>query len=246
MQFVRLTLVLLLSTLFVSACGSSTAPSAPVDPNSIGATLAAMHFQTQTAAAARLPTFPPVSPVVSTPPFTMTGVPTASPTLALLPSATYGPTFTPSVTGTVFTPTIDPTLLASGCNNLAFIIDVNVPPGTQFKPGEEFGKTWKVANTGTCNWLYRYALTPVGGDLLGGATTIINRIVVPDHWAEVSVGLRAPDATGTYTGYWRMADVDGNLFGATLVVKIKVSTNPTDTPEPTDTEAPSPTATSTP
>jgi len=36
------------------------------------------------------------------------------------------------------------------------------------------------------------------------------------------VNLDAPRNPGTYSAYWRMADGDGHMFGATLGVTIKV------------------------
>ena len=132
------------------------------------------------------------------------------------------PTPTPSVTGTIFTPTIDPTLLAHGCNNLVFVRDVTVPSGTKVKPGEDFGKTWKVANVGTCDWMYQYAIVLISGDAMSGKTTKLGRVVTAGHWGELTVEMGAPKSPGTYTAYWRLSDADGNPFGASLPVSIVV------------------------
>ncbi len=236
--------------LLLAACGNAGAVT-PLDSNavvtSIVGTLVEQHFLTETAVApaATIPSaVPTTTPLLFKFPPTPIGTPTY-PYFTFTPLS-Y-PTLTPSVTGTIFTPTIDPGSLAYGCNNLAFVRDVTIPAGTYVRPGEQFGKTWKVANTGTCNWLFRYALVPLSSGLYGGQTTLINKIVVPGHWAEVSVSVTAPDGTGDYTAYWRMSDADGHLFGATLVVSFTVSTNPTDTPQvPTETETPIATPTSTP
>jgi len=154
------------------------------------------------------------------------------------------PSLTPSVTGTVLTATVDPASVASGCNNLALVFDVTVPNGTNFKPGEWFRKTWKVENTGSCNWIHSYKLVFVSGDQMGGAgQQRLAKTITPGNWTELSVDLQAPDKKGTYTGYWRMTDSDGKPFGVNLAASIKVGSPPTEAPEtPTATTNP-PTAT---
>jgi hypothetical protein len=52
-------------------------------------------------------------------------------------------------------------------------------------------------------------------------------MVNPGQMVDLEVNLTAPDAFGTYTGYWRMRDPGGVLFGitptgGTFIVKIKV------------------------
>jgi hypothetical protein len=214
-------MALSLLSLLVTACGSSIATSTPLDSNAISTslvgTLVAGLFQTRTALAPR----PTLYNTASPPPLILPKMPTAiSPTstyLYLAPTiGTSTPTFTPSATGTIFRPTVDPNSLAFGCNNLAFVRDVTIPAGTKLKPGEDFGKTWKVANTGTCDWLNQYALVLVGGDAMSGKTTKLARVVTKGHWTELTVGMGAPKSPGTYTAYWRLSDADGNMFGSSL------------------------------
>ncbi len=246
--------LLMMLAIALTACGSGIATSTPVDAASIStamvATLVASAFQAQTmsAPAMALPTFPSQVPTV----YTIYSFPTSASQTATF---AYYPTvalITPSVTGTVYTPTTDPSSLAYGCNNLAFVRDVTVPSGTVFGPGDDVFKTWKVANTGTCNWMYQYELVLSGGNAFDGITTKLNKMVTVGHWAEVSVDLNAPKSAGTYTAYWRLADPNGNMFGDSLMVSFEVSTSPTDTPEPptaadtpTSTVAPTPTDTPT-
>jgi hypothetical protein len=207
---------------------------------------------------------------------TATYTPTPSP-MVKFPTATLGPTLTPTFiyysatpgtitpTGTLPTPTVNSAALAVGCNNLAFIRDVSVPTGTIMEKGREFTKTWKVQNTGTCDWMYQYTLVPVGGDTLGGVNTKIQKRVSVWDWSEITVDLVAPKKPGTYTGYWRLSNGQ-NLFGATLTISFVVkdvlptavpptatlspTTGPTATPtstySPTPTEAPTQTPTPTP
>jgi hypothetical protein len=112
--------------------------------------------------------------------------------------------------------------LASGCNNLRLIRDVTIPPGTVLKPRELFQKTWQVENNGTCDWVFLHHLTFVGGDQMAGEDTRLRKVIPPGKWTQISVDLEAPNREGTYTGYWRFADPDGNVFGTTLTVSIVV------------------------
>jgi len=253
MSFARKTLApLLILLMLLTACGSGLATSTPVDVNSISTslvgTLVASLFQTQTALVPPLPTSTPVPPTsINTVVYPTIIFPTPT-TIYYIPThGTITPVFTPSVTGTVFTPTVDPGLLASGCNNLAFIRDVTVPSGTVFKPKEDFVKTWKVANIGTCKWQYQYEIVLLSGSGFNAKTTKLNRVVDVGNWTELSIGMGTPKNPGDYTSYWRMADPNGTMFGATLVVSFTVSTTPTDTPiPPTQTTAPTSTPTYTP
>ena len=232
MNFVRRSLIpLLLIAILLTSCGGQTAAGEPTpDINATIAvaaqTFAASLFLTQTALA---PT------ITTTAPPTVTPLPTSSP-LALpspIASATQSVFFFPSptITGTFYTTTPNPSTLASGCNNLALVRDVTVESGTVMNPGTEFTKTWQVANTGTCDWLYLYELVFVSGDRMGGNSRRLSTKVPPKEWRQLSVDLDAPEEPGTYTGYWRLSDGAGNMFGATLKVSIVVK-SPTKTPKP--------------
>ena len=237
--------LLLLSSGLLTACGSSVATSTPVDADTISTslvgTLVAGVFQTQTAVAPA-----PLASYSATPsPQGIVVLPTPlspSPTFYYFTNTpgTPLPSLTPRVTGTIFTPTIDPNSLAFGCNNLAFVRDVTIPAGTVMKPGEDFGKTWKVANIGTCDWLNQYSIVLVSGDAMSGKATKLARVVTVGHWAELTVQMGAPKSPGIHTAYWRLADADGHMFGSSLAVSINVNGNPTETTAPpTDTTVPS-------
>jgi hypothetical protein len=176
---------------------------------------------------------------------TATFAPTPTPTYVYYSATPTRGTITP--TGTLPTPTVNSSALAVGCNNLAFIRDVNIPAGTVFEKNQVFTKTWKIQNTGTCNWNSLYALVSAGGDKLGGEATRINPVLV-GNWSEVSVELQAPKTPGTYTSYWRVSNGQHIPFGASLAVTIVVQdVAPTAVP-PTATLSPTsvPTATPTP
>ncbi|RPH58722.1 MAG: hypothetical protein EHM81_09470, partial [Chloroflexi bacterium] len=126
---------------------------------------------------------------------------------------TVAPTATPAATGTA-TPNI--------CNNLEFIVDATVPDGTTMTPGQEFVKTWKVKNTGSCTWTTGYTIIWAYGEKMGGQTTALTAEVLPNTEAEVSITLTAPAKAGTYSGYWRLRSNNGENFGTQLTVVIVV------------------------
>jgi hypothetical protein len=124
---------------------------------------------------------------------------------------------------------------ANGCNNAAYVNDVTISDGTVLAPGETFTKTWTFQNTGTCAWAEDYLITFVSGTDMDGETTNIDQDVEAGDTGEISISLVAPSSEGSYTGYWRLADGDGNLFGQSVYVLIVVSEDaftltPTTTP----------------
>ena len=250
MSFARKTLIpFLILTLLLTACGSGVATSKPVDANSISTalvgTLVASLFQTQTAMVppSPLPTAVPPTPLNT---LILPTIIIQTPTLYYIPPLfTSTPHLSPTVTGTVPTPTVDPNSLSNGCNNLAFIRDVTIPSGTVLSPKQDFVKTWKVANTGTCKWVYQYQLMLLSGNAFNANTTKLLRVVDPGNWTELSVGMGAPKNPGTYTSYWRMADANGNMFGASLAVSFVVEAPSATSVPATDTGVPASTSTPT-
>ena len=213
-------LIIILITFILTACTGTEAPtqSNEVLMTSAVGSMVASFFGTQTAMYT-----PP------TPTFTATYTPFPSPTV-ILPTATFAPTLTPTfiyyspvpggtitATGTQPTPTVNADILAVGCNNLAFVRDVTIPSGTVLQPNEDFTKTWKVENTGTCSWLNQYTLVLSGGEYYEGKDMKIQRVVSSGSWTEFSIPMTAPRDNGTYTSYWRLSDGQ-DMFGATLVL----------------------------
>ena len=229
----RIAAFVLVTCVVLSSCAGQATEAPTLDANMIMTdavnTFVASMNQTQTAQAL-LVTNTASPTITSTPTSTATPPPTWTQAVIINPIL---PTVfkLPTATGTQYTPTPNPTLLASGCNNLGFILDVSVPAGTVMKPGESFTKTWKVENNGTCDWVYLYHLVFVGGDRMEGDPGSLGKVIVPGKWTQLSVDLVAPSKPGTYTGTWRMANQPGTPFGATLTVSIVVA-NPTATPVP--------------
>ena len=241
MSLNRHIVTILLAGIILASCSGQATEAPTVDANAIQTvaveTFMASMSQTQ---AAQVPSATETaSPTMTSTPISLVTA-TPSPTLTKAVLNFVLPTIfkSPTATGTQYTPTVNPASVAVGCNNLRLVLNVTIPAGSVIKPGDKFTKTWKVENNGTCDWKYNYSFVFVGGDRMSGNSFSLGKNIVPGKWTELSVNLKAPSSTGTYTGYWRMADQSGTVFGETLTVSIVVGI-PTNTPVP-------PTATATP
>ena len=122
------------------------------------------------------------------------------------------------------------------CNNAVYVSDVTVPDGTVFSPGEAFEKTWMIYNAGTCTWDIGYSLSFLSGEIMDGVAVPLSGVVAPNEQVAVTVQMTAPLTTGSYTGYWQMADLNGITFGNAIFAQITVSGDlPTATSEVTAT-----------
>lgn len=138
------------------------------------------------------------------------------------------------------TPVAD-VLGAGGCTlNASYVADVTVPDNTFFPPDTAFVKTWRIRNSGTCNWTTGFSLVFVGGDQMGGEAAVAVPPTAAGSTADVSVHLTAPAAPGTYRGNWRMQSDTGLAFGSQVYVQIIV---PEPTPMATETPTAIPTVT---
>jgi hypothetical protein len=144
---------------------------------------------------------------------TLAAVPSASPTLTVVPTFTL-----PAVSET-----IEPSATPNPCYNLLWIEDVTIPDGTQLKAGEVFTKTWLVQNIGGCAWRAGFTFSHVGGDLMRGNAVVLQESIQTGSKRELSVQLTVPSGqTGLIQSSWRMADETGSFFGDTLSVNITV------------------------
>lgn len=166
------------------------------------------------------------------------------------PTETAAPTPTPTFP-TAITVTPSPAALATSptdtCYGMTFVSDVTIPDNTSVTPGQQFTKTWRVRNSGTCEWLTGFRLNFTGGEAMGGSSVELTSAVQPGDTADISVNLTAPTTAGSYRGNWRMTNAAGTFFGDEIFVLIVVSgTAATSTPSAsaTPTLAP-PTATAT-
>ncbi|NIS81296.1 MAG: hypothetical protein GTO14_14080 [Anaerolineales bacterium] len=137
---------------------------------------------------------------------------------AVAPPTTEGPIVTPATpapsTETPL-PTISPTPTSDAdCDRAIFIDDVTIADGTEFKPETTFTKTWRLKNSGSCTWTTEYHLVFIDGDQMGGSDEVaFPGIVDPEREVDLSVGLTAPDAEGTYRGNWQLRNASGGIFG---------------------------------
>ncbi len=163
--------------------------------------------------------------------------------VAVLIEAVQGVQITPTI---LASPTPTPSLVPTqpNCTLSAILLkDVTIPAGTLMYPGENFTKTWKIQNNGTCPW-ENFRLVYIRGSLLAGISPTFLPNLKPDDTLDVSLNLWAPKIGGTFTGVWQIQTEDGILFGPELAYEIRVP-YPTSTPTATATATPTPTNTST-
>lgn len=113
-------------------------------------------------------------------------------------------------------------------NAAAFVADVTISDNTVLAPGEQFVKTWRVENSGSCPWSPEYRLIFVEGDQMGGPANVpLPQTVAPGGEVDVSVTLTAPTEPGSYRGDWKLESPAGIEFGSrgdyALYVQIVVS-----------------------
>ena len=152
------------------------------------------------------------------------------------------PTFTPGESSATATPApspspnipttaISPTATQGECDQAGFEKDVTIPDNTVLSPGEQFTKTWRLRNDGTCTWNSSYALVFDRGDAMGGpaSATLTSNPIPPGETVDVSIVLIAPETADTYQGYWKLRNPAGQVFGLgaerdkDFWVKIKVA-----------------------
>ena len=188
------------------ACGP-TAPVAPtIDTNAIHTAAAETVIAefTQTAQAT-----PPTLAATATEAITNTPIATLESTATAIP--TNNPFETP--------PTEIP---CDDSNYDPLSVDVTVPDGTEMTPGQDFVKTWKIRNTGSCTWGTGYIVDFAYGEKMSGVAEPMTGAVAPGEEVEISVRFKAPDNAGEYSSTWRMANASNIPFGENVFVLIVV------------------------
>lgn len=103
---------------------------------------------------------------------------------------------------------------------VTFMDDVSIPDKTPLPPAAEFTKVWKLENTGNVVIPAGTPVIFVGGEKFShkeGSVRIEEDVPVGAKFMVSLAGLRAPKVSGeTYTGYWRLCDGEGQLFGDKL------------------------------
>ena len=186
----KLTISVMLITVLLAACGSANPPQEPTPDVEVIRTSAA-------------------STVISQ--FTLTAaVFTPTPSLATKSAETSTPS-TPQASSTATTQPVAQITDAQGttvalCDSLDFVADVNIPDDTNMSPGQDFVKTWRVKNTGSCPWEAGYELVYAGyADEMEGQPQQLTQVVQPGQEVEISVQFTAPSDIGEYLSAWQMS-----------------------------------------
>ena len=200
----------IITALILSACGAGTpaAPTPDVAALSTSAAQTVVAEITLTAAS-----------------FTSTPEPLPSETPTLEPPTPTEGVVLPVVTdASGVAVTVTPTKVL--CDDMSFdlaTVDVNIPDGTTMTPGQEFVKTWKVKNIGSCVWGAGYGLMYAKYTYqMSGVPQPLAGVVEIGQEVEVSVSFKAPDKAGEYLSAWQMANAQGIPFGKVVYVKILV------------------------
>ena len=201
----KLIVTAILFMMLVAACGSANTPEQEPTPDVAAIrTSAAGTVVSQFTLTAAVFTVTPSQP-------TETSAPAAT-------EATIGVTLSPAAQVT----NAQGTSVAL-CDSLSFVADVNVPDDTSMSPGQDFLKTWRVKNTGSCPWGAGYKLVYAGyADKMSGQFQPLTSVVQPGQEVEVSVQFKAPDAADQYLSAWQMSNPSGVTFPQIIFVKIIV------------------------
>jgi hypothetical protein len=106
------------------------------------------------------------------------------------------------------------------CPDGKYVADVTVPDGTQYDKGKEFTKTWKVQNSGACDWPEGTVLAYASGEKMSAPENVKVGVVKTGDTVDISVNLKSPDKDDNFQATWRLMDEKGNLFGEPMTVLI--------------------------
>lgn len=198
----KLVASLLLIAVVVGACGSSNTPQAEPTPD--------VAFIRTSAASTVISEFTLTAAVFTPTP--------AQPTETPAPEATETPTTPPLAQVT----NAEGTTIAL-CDSLEFVEDVTIPDDTSMAPGQDFVKTWRVRNAGSCPWGAGYGLVYANySNEMSGQPQPLTEVVQPGQEVEVSVQFTAPNEAGNYLSAWQMANPAGVTFEDIIFVRIIV------------------------
>ncbi len=111
-------------------------------------------------------------------------------------------------------------LESGGCEDgMVFTADVSIPDGFAVNANESFIKTWRIQNSGKCDWS-GYVVAFESGEPMGAMEQMI-----PDTPAgetlDISVEMTAPGGSGDYSGRWEVRSPQGvSLGGLTCVITV--------------------------
>jgi hypothetical protein len=203
----RLTYMLgmvVISMMALTACGGGT-PTETVTPTADLNLIRTQAVQTFSADLTQTAILAPTN--------TETSTPTVAPTFPALATSTGGtPLATQSTGGGT----------SASCYGMTYVSDVTIPDNTAVNPGQNFTKTWKIQNSGTCAWEAGFKFAYSSGNAMGGTTYTFPSAVAAGAVVEVSVPMTAPTTAGKAQGNWRMATAGGQPFGNEVYVLINV------------------------
>lgn len=105
-------------------------------------------------------------------------------------------------------------------NSFEFVEDLNIPDDTEFQPGTEFTKEWRLRNNGTCPWTEDYSVVFVGGDQMSAAdSTALPQAVAAGQTVDIGIDMIAPATLGTYRANFQVADPTGEPFGINGIIE---------------------------
>ena len=165
-------------------------------------------------------------------------------TQSAMPTATLAPdsTSTPIPTMDRTRPPAQSSTSVITCNKAAAgnPIDITIPDGSEMTLNENFSKTWRLKNVGSCTWTRQYAVIFFSGNSLGALHThYLLQEVEPGDIIDITVDMIAPDTPGFYQSNWMLKDGEEEFFGigpngdAPFWVQIEVVPMATETPQPT-------------
>lgn len=172
---------------------------------------------------------------------------TATPAAPLFVTSTLPPTkpalTIPTPLPPTATATLDPSITrtpdpAANCRDSAVLVeDVTYPDDTSVNAGETFTKTWKLQNSGACNWT-GYTVAFLDGDRMDSPDTVPVPETERGNPVEISVELTAPSNDGTYRGSFELRNADGetvqmgseSIFWVQVVVGVGGVPNVSGTP----------------
>lgn len=187
---------LLVCAILLAACGAAATPSEPTpDVAAIRTSAVGTAFSQLTLTAAIFTQIPPPLPTDTTAP-------------------------EPTATETATQPVVAQVTNAEGttialCDKYSWdvaTVDVNIPDNTVLSPGQDFTKTWRIKNTGSCSWGAGYKLIFSYGERMSGEAVPLSAAIAPGQEVEVSVNFTAPDLAGTYFSSWTMQNAKGIAF----------------------------------
>lgn len=101
-----------------------------------------------------------------------------------------------------------------------------------YAPGTKFFKTWRFRNDGGLKWptmIHLLFVSKLTGDSMGGPEDL--PVIFPEQIEigkeiDISVPLIAPEKTGEYVGFWKLADETSKKFGQRVRCRIHVAEVP--------------------